>query len=142
MIFLSYQAIEEYYSTYLWTLDNGCNNHMTGNKSLLSSLDSSFVTNIKIGFDFLVPAKGKGTIHVLTNKNENKFIHEVFYVLHLNVNLISIAQLLQNHYDIRFYHTFCTIYDKHPSKRLIDKVEMTKNIIFLSVSRVPIFHSM
>ena len=98
--------------------------------------------NIKLGDDFLVPSKGKGTIPVLTKKNEKKFIHEVFYVPHLNVNLISIGQLLQNHYDIRFYHTYCTIYDKHPSKRLIDKVEMTKNIIFLSVSGVPIFHSM
>ena len=51
-------------------------------------------TNIKLGDEFLVPAKGKGTIHVLTKQNEKKFIHEVFYVPHLNVNLISIGQLL------------------------------------------------
>ena len=73
---------------------------MTGNKSLLSSLDSSIVTNTKLGDDFLVPAKGKGTIPVLTKKNENNFIHEVFYVPHLNVNLISIVKLLHNQYDI------------------------------------------
>ena len=67
---------------------------MIGNKSLLSNLDSSVVTNIKLGDDFLVPTKGKGTIPVLTMQNENKFIHGVFYVPHLNVNLISIGQLL------------------------------------------------
>ena len=139
---MSYQATEEQCNSDLWLLDNSCSNHMMGNKSLFSSLDYSIVMNIKLGDEFLVPAKVKGTIPVLTKKNEKKFIHEVFYASHLNVNLISIAQLLQNHYDIRFYHTFCTIYDKHPSKRLIDKVEMTKNIIFLSVSGVPIFHSM
>jgi len=50
--------------------------------------------NIKLGDDFLVPSKGKGTIPVLTKKNEKKFIHEVFYVPRLNVNLISIGQLL------------------------------------------------
>ena len=69
---------------------------MTGNKSLFSSLDSSVVMNIKLGDDFLVLAKGKGTIPVLTKKNEKKFIHEVFYVPQLNVSLISIVQLLQN----------------------------------------------
>ena len=75
---------------------------MTGNKSLFSSLDSSVVTNIQLGDDSLVLAKGKGIIPVLTKQNEKKFIHEVFYVPHLNVNLISIGQLLQNQYDVRF----------------------------------------
>ena len=50
--------------------------------------------NIKLGDEFLVPSKGKGTIPVLTKQNEKKFIHEVFYVPRLNVNLISIGQLL------------------------------------------------
>ena len=57
-------------------------------------------------------------------------IHEVFYVPHLTVNLISIGQLLQNKYDVRFHYTYCAIYDKPPSKRLIAKFEMTKNRIF------------
>ena len=75
-------------------LDSGCSNYMTGNKSLFSSLDSSVVTNTKIGDDFLVPTKAKGIVPVFTKKNEKNFIHEVFYVPHLNVNLISIGQLL------------------------------------------------
>ena len=109
MMFLSYQATEEHCSSDLWLLDSGCNNHMTGNKSLFSSLDSSVVTNIKLGDEFLVPAKGKGTIPVLTMQNEKKFIHEVFYVPHLNVNLISIGQLLQNPYNVRFHDIYCVI---------------------------------
>ena len=114
MMFLSYQATKEHYSLDLWQLDSNCSNHMTGNKSLFSSLDSSIVINIKLGDEFLVRAKGKGTIHVLTKKNENKFIHEVFYVPHLNLNLISIGHLLQNQYDIFFYDTYYAIYDKPP----------------------------
>ena len=136
-MFLTYQATKKHYSSDLWLLDSGCSNHMTGNKSLFSSLDSSVVTNIKLGDDFLVLAKGKGTIPVLTKKNEKKFIHEVFYATHLNVNLISIGQLLQNQYDIWFFDTYYAIYDKPPSKRLIAKVEMTKNrIIPLSLKSV------
>ena len=129
-MFFSYQATKEHCNSYLWLLDSSCSNHMTGNKSLFSSLDSFVVTNIKIGDDFLVPAKGKGTIPVLTKENEKKFIHEVFYVPHLNVNLINIGQLLQNQHDIQFFDTYCAIYDKPPSQRLIAKVEMNKNRIF------------
>ena len=83
-----------------WLLDSGCSNHMTCNKSLFSSLDSSIVTNIKLGDDFLVLAKGKGSVPIFTKQNEKKFIHEVFYVPHLNVNLISIGELLHNKYDL------------------------------------------
>ena len=86
--------------------------------------------NIKLRDDFLVPDKGKGIIPVFTKQNEKKFIHEVFYVPHLNVNMTNIGQLLQNQYDIQFYDTYYTIYDKPPSKRLIAKVEMTKKRIF------------
>ena len=110
MMFLSYQATEEQCSSNLWLLDRGCNNHMTGNKSLFSSLDSSVVTNINIGDDSLVPAKGKGIILVLTKQNEKMSIHEVFYVPHLTLNLISMGQLLQNKYDVRFHiHTVLSI---------------------------------
>ena len=91
---LSYQATEEHCRSDLWLLDSSCSNHMTGNKSLFSSLDSSVVTNINIGEDSLVPTKGKGIIRVLTKKNEKMSIHEVFYVPHLTINLISIGQLL------------------------------------------------
>ena len=94
MMFLCCQATKEHSRSNLWLLDSGCSNHMTGNKSLFSSLDSSVVTNIKLGDDSLVPAKGKGIIPILTKKNEKMSIHEVFYVPHLTINLISIGQLL------------------------------------------------
>ena len=54
---------------------------------------------IKLGDDFQVPTKGKGSVPVFTKQNENNFIHEVFYVPHLNVNLINIDQLHKK-YDI------------------------------------------
>ena len=81
-MFLSYQAIEEHYRSDLWLLDSSCSNHMIGNKSLFSSLDSSVVTNINIGDDSLVPTKGKGIIHVLTKKNEKSpFIKCFMYLI-------------------------------------------------------------
>ena len=69
VMFLSYQATEEHCSSDLWLLNSGFINHMTGNKSLFSSLDSSIVTNINIGDDFLVPTKGKGIVPIFTKQN-------------------------------------------------------------------------
>ena len=88
------------------------------------------------------PKNGKGSVHVLTKNNEKKCIHDVLYVRHLNVNFISIGQLLQNQYDSQFFYTCCASYDKPPNKRLIAKIEMTKNRIFplsLRSSNLPQF---
>ena len=74
VMFLSYQATEEHCSSDLWLLDSSCSNHLTGNKSLFSSLDSSVVTNIKLGDDSLIPTKVKGIVPVLSNQNE-KNVH-------------------------------------------------------------------
>ena len=65
----SYQATEEHCNSYLRILDSDCSNHMRSNKSLFSSLDSSGVTNIKLGNDFLDPAKGKGIVPIFTKQN-------------------------------------------------------------------------
>lgn len=40
------------------------------------------------------------------------------------------GQLIQNKYDVSFIDSYCTVYDKAPSRRLLAKVEMTKNRIF------------
>lgn len=58
-MFISCQATNESSSKDVWLLDNGCNNHMTGNKKLFSSLDNSVKFEIKLGGDHLVDALGK-----------------------------------------------------------------------------------
>ena len=81
-MFLSYQATEEHCSSDLWMLDSSYSNHMIGNKSLFSSLDSSVVTNIKQGDEFMVPAKGKGTIPILIKKmKRNSFMRCFMYLI-------------------------------------------------------------
>lgn len=66
VMFLSYQATEAELQSDVWLLDSGCNNHMTGNKSLFSDLDPSINSKIKLGDHYLVPAQGKGTVPILT----------------------------------------------------------------------------
>jgi hypothetical protein len=52
-MFLSCHKNEEHHKD-LWLLESGCNNHMTGNKDLLSCIDSSMSSDITLGNDSLV----------------------------------------------------------------------------------------
>jgi transposase InsO family protein len=75
----------------IWLLDSGCNNHMTGNKYLLSCIDSSISSNITLGNDSLVKFQGKGIVPILTKQNENKDINNVYHVPDLKHNLLSVG---------------------------------------------------
>ena len=45
----------------IWYLDSGCNNHMTGNLNLFSSLDNSIQTDVTLG---------KGIVGILTKHKD------------------------------------------------------------------------
>lgn len=79
-MFISCQETKECCSKNIWLLDNGCNNHMTCKKELLSSLDNNSKFKIKLGHDHLVDALGKGIVIVLSKQNETKDIPNVYYV--------------------------------------------------------------
>ena len=47
--------ISEEGSLEVWYLDNDCNNHMSGNKSLFSFIDKNFKSKIKKGNNETIP---------------------------------------------------------------------------------------
>jgi len=47
-----------------WFLDTGCNNHMSGDKSVFSTLDESFKDNLKFGNNSRVVVMGKGQVSI------------------------------------------------------------------------------
>ena len=49
---------------------------MTGNKDLLSIIDSSIASDIILGNDSLVKVQGKGTVPILTKQNVKKERHK------------------------------------------------------------------
>jgi len=114
----------------VWLLDNGCSNHMTGNKDLVANLDVTVQTEVKLGTDKTVAVDGKGVVNIVTNQGEPKTISEVYYVPGLKHNLISVGQLMQKGYKVIFQGQQCVIYDKSPSKQLIAKVQMTRTRLF------------
>ena len=63
-------------------------------------------------------------------KMVKRTIHDIYYVPGLMCNLLSVGKLLEKEDRVFFQNKVCTIYDKYPSKPLIARVEMTKNIMF------------
>jgi hypothetical protein len=53
-MFYSYHATTEPTDSDVWMLNNGCNNHMTSNKDLFLSFDSTVKNKVKLGDDHLV----------------------------------------------------------------------------------------
>ena len=63
---------------------------MTRNIAMFSNLDESGKFEVTTGTDRKVPVMGKGRVNILTNKGEKKFVPDVYYVLGLKCNLLSI----------------------------------------------------
>jgi hypothetical protein len=114
----------------LWLLDSGCSNHMTGNRELLSNIDSSIASNITLGNDYLVKVQGRGTVPILTKQNVKKDISNVYHVPDLKHNLLSVGQLIEKGYKVLFEGISCKIYDRKPSRKLISEIYMTPNRMF------------
>ena len=89
-------------SKYIWFLESTCNNHMTGNKELFSSLDTSIQYEVKLGNDSKVKFSGKGVIGVYAKNGEKRSIHDIYYVLGSMCNLLSVGQLLEKEYMVFF----------------------------------------
>jgi len=114
----------------IWFLDSGCNNHMTGNIALFSSLDQTVKSQVTLGTDSKISVMGKEEVKIFTKKGEKKTIVDVYYVPGMKCNLLSIGQLVQKGYNVFFENGVCTIMDRAPSKRYISEVKMTKNRMF------------
>ena len=63
----------------IWFLDNGCSNHMTGDKTLFVKMDESVRSQVLMGDNSPVQAQGKGIVSVNT-KSSIKLIDDVMYV--------------------------------------------------------------
>ena len=114
----------------VWFVDSGCSNHMTGNKELFGKLDSSIHTEVKLGNDSKVTVNGEGDVPIFDRSGKRRTVEDVYYVPGLKCNLISVGQLMDKDYEVRFKRKVCTILDNSPKKQLIARIEMTKNRMY------------
>lgn len=103
-----------------WYIDSGCSNHIIGDKSIFSKLDSSFKSQVKLGNGALVEVEGKGTISINTKKGA-EFVKDVLLVPNLKQILLSPCQMMEKGYSLHFEGNFYCIYDNQGYKIAIVK---------------------
>jgi len=103
---------------------------MIKNIDMFASLDKNIKTDVILGNGNKVSIEGKGRINIVTKTRDKKYIRDVFYILGLKHNLMSVGQMVGNGYTIDFAKNVCTIMDKCNNKKVIAKVRMTGNKMF------------
>jgi len=110
-----------------WFLDLGCNNHVCNKREYFADTNEEFTENIKLGNNVVLVVKGKGNIRLQIN-NQIQVIIEVFYVLDLKNNLLSVRQLQGKGLYVLFQHNKCKVY--HSKRGVIMNSTMSSNRIF------------
>ncbi|KAJ0522113.1 putative RNA-directed DNA polymerase [Helianthus annuus] len=134
--------VEEIPKNDCWYLDSGCSNHMTGDKSLFITLNESERREVRTGDDKKLEVLGSGDV-AISIKGTEKRVPNVFYVEGLKHNLLSVGQLVQKGYEVKFSNRECRIKDK--TGETIGIVNMTGNKMFplnLSQDLIPRAYSM
>lgn len=111
-----------------WHIDSAASNHMTGEEDLFVEMEES-KGNVTFGDESKAPVKGKGKILIRAKDGSHQYISDVYNVPNLKSNILSVGQLLEKNYDIHFKDRSATI--RNPEGKLIAKVPMTKNRMFL-----------
>src|ERR1044072_2337374 len=111
-----------------WLLDTGCSNHLSGNKELFSDLDEKFHATVKLGDNSKLEVLGKGKVAIRLKDGSLNYISDVFYAPGIYQNLLSVGQLAEKGYDLKFNKGGCTIKDAEMG--LITKTSMSRNRLF------------
>jgi hypothetical protein len=92
-----------------WLTDRGCTNHITFNKSLFRTLQSTKIAKVWIGNGDCITAKRKGAIAIIINLG-TKTISDVLYVPNIDKNLLSVGQLIEKGMKVIFKDQFCHVF--------------------------------
>ncbi|EOY16728.1 Uncharacterized protein TCM_035607 [Theobroma cacao] len=91
-------------------LDSVCSHHLIGNRSLFTTLDTSFKSKVNIGNGECLKILDVGTVIVETVSGL-KHIHSVHFVSEKNHNLLSVGQLAKNQYALLFKDEYYIVFD-------------------------------
>ncbi|XP_047326527.1 uncharacterized protein LOC124930212 [Impatiens glandulifera] len=111
-----------------WYLDNVASNHMCGDKSKFVEIEKKATKNITFGDASKVQIEGKCTILIQLKDGTHKFISDVYYVLKLKFNILSLGKLMKRGYQMLMKDHNLWLQDGRAN--LIAKVTMSKNMMF------------
>ena len=79
-----------------WIIDNGCSNHMNGDKDKFEDIGLYNGGCVKFGNDIPCAIKGKGTIQLI----DKITCENVYWVEGLNYNLLSVSKMKKSGYRV------------------------------------------
>ncbi|WVZ93425.1 LOW QUALITY PROTEIN: hypothetical protein U9M48_039403 [Paspalum notatum var. saurae] len=92
----------------VWIMDSGCSRHMTGHRKWFSSLNPvSTKEYITFGDNGQGKVKGVGSVSLSAKLS----LREVAFVRNLGFNLVSVSQLLNEGFEVRFKKGACCVLD-------------------------------
>ncbi|XP_066311656.1 uncharacterized protein [Miscanthus floridulus] len=83
----------------IWIMDSGCSRHMTGDDKWFSSLTP---TSVKENITFGDKSQGKVMAHGCIKVTDKYTLKDVVLVKNLHYNLLSVSQLLEDDFEVRF----------------------------------------
>lgn len=100
---------------------------MTGNKKWFLNLEEYFSRTVKLKNDTTMAVVAKGSIRVELN-GITQVISDVYYILGLRNNLLSLGKLQEKGLAILIQNGVCKMF--HPKRDLIMQNDMSGNIMF------------
>ncbi|WVZ51809.1 hypothetical protein U9M48_002919 [Paspalum notatum var. saurae] len=92
----------------VWIMDSGCSRHMTGHHKWFSSLNPmSTKEYITFGDNGQGKVMGVGSVSLSAKLS----LREVAFVRNLGFNLVSVSQLLDEGFEVRFKKGACCVLD-------------------------------
>lgn len=102
--FVAYVALKAK-DDFVWYLDSGCSRHMCGDKMLFISLEDYKVGSITFGDGGKASILGKGIVEFPGFLS----FEDVLYVIELKVNLLSISQICDANFEVKFVKNKCVV---------------------------------
>ncbi|KAD6454708.1 hypothetical protein E3N88_09414 [Mikania micrantha] len=101
---------------------------MTGNHEHFKEIDENVTGQVRFGDGSYVKIKGKGSILVECNNQEQRIISHVYYIPSLKNNILSLGQLTENGCKVILENDLLYLYDQN--KTLLMKAERSTNRLY------------
>ncbi|XP_076947543.1 uncharacterized protein LOC143619520 [Bidens hawaiensis] len=114
-----------------WYLDNGASNHMTGDKTHFTEIDSNINGLVKFGDGSTIKIEGKGSIVFDCKNGEQRVFNDVYYIPKLCSNILSLGQLTEVGCKVVMVDEYLWLYENEvEGGRLLMKVPRSKNRLY------------
>lgn len=111
-LFMSKTTLATKEDVEIWFVDSGASSHMTGKKQWFRNFrESNSGVKVYLGDDRGYEIKGHGDVLVTLPYGNIRNIYDVWYVIGIKKNLISVSKITDQDLKVEFFKSYCIIKD-------------------------------